>query len=71
MPIWAWLGFVVLILINSRLLWQAWRQRQLRYGPITYAADESPGYFWFFVIVLTLTEALLLIFFGMIITQQI
>jgi hypothetical protein len=71
MPVWAWLFFVLMIGYNTFVLWRAWRQKQFKYGPIIYALDEGPIYFWFFAFVFTLTEIFLLVFFGLSVVSTI
>lgn len=63
MPVWAWLGFVVFIALNSRLPSLAQETRSLR--SIVYSAEGSPAYFWFFVIVFVLSGVFLAVFFGL------
>ena len=71
MPVWAWLFFVLMIAYNSFVLWRAWNCRYFKYGPIIYALDEGPIYFWFFFFVFTLTEIFLLGFFAFVVVSTI
>jgi tryptophan-rich sensory protein len=49
MPILAWVAIIAMIGYSSSLLWRSLTRREVRYGPIVYARNEEPIYYWFFV----------------------
>lgn len=50
MPAWVWLFWVFCIAEFAFLLWRAWTKQYVKYGPLIYSLEETPVYFWFFVV---------------------
>lgn len=71
MPFWAWLGFTLLIAYNSFLLYRAWKHHCFKYGPIVYPRKDTPGYFWFFVLLTGACEVFLVAFYGLVVVSSI
>ena len=49
MPLWAWVGFVVLIVYFGFRLVRSARTGTERYGIFEYPRTSDPAQFWFFV----------------------
>jgi hypothetical protein len=60
MPIWAWIGLIVLSAYSAFRLVRSLRTGTSSYGPFTYARDRDALIFWFF----TAVDGALLAFFA-------
>jgi hypothetical protein len=56
MPIWVWIFLAVCIAYGGLVLWRAWAEGFVKYGPIRYTKQDDPAYFWFFVVLFCLAE---------------
>jgi hypothetical protein len=70
MPLWAWAGFIALILYYVYRLRRAWITGEVKYGPFIYKKESSPITFWLMVAIEISITAFLVIFFGMIVRNQ-
>ena len=71
MSAWAWLGFILLIGYNSRLLWKAWVYRAFKYGMVVYSLEETPVWFWFIALALSASEIFLAGFLVLVVISAI
>ena len=71
MPVWAWLGFVLMIAYNSFVLWRAWSHMFQIWTNHLLPLNETPIYFWFFAFIFGVCELFLVGFFSLIVVSVI
>lgn len=72
MPIWvAWIFGAILLSYNSFLLWRAWKKGYFRYAYFIYSEEDAPIYFWFFLVIFTITEFVLAIMLTLLVVSAI
>jgi hypothetical protein len=70
MPLWAWVGFSIIIGYYAYRLITAWNKRQIKFGPVVYDQHESPRTFWSMFALEVVISVFLVTFFGMIIASK-
>jgi hypothetical protein len=63
MPIWVWIFFGVVISYAALVLWRAWSESYVKFGPIRYTREADPIYFYFLAAVFLICEIAAIAFF--------